>query len=617
MGVPPIDRPHPAVTARNGVHLRLLPTLVACLSTLLLVAVGLVIYLQFLSGRGLISDLGGRIVERDLKSMELAFERYLGDSQRHALAIARQVGEDASLLADRGRLEELVHGLFSAEPHLDKLILLDASRQGFRAARLGEEARARIDWLNPEGPSTLHDRLARSGDLPGTAAWDAPVFDRASARTVVAMARRLAARDGRPLFVEISMAVEPLSALALAASGGSHRMYFALLNGERVLAHPLLAGGPVGTAREGALPLIETLGDGVLSALSTAAPVGLIDLSRLPDADIRQATWRGADYVVVTQQLRHQFGEHYVTVGAYRRADEAKAPLAHLLRSLWFALGVLVVALVAAVGLGHAISRPLRRVSSTAAKIGRVDFTAVEEVPASFIAELNELARSFNAMIRSLRLFGRYVPRTLVQRLIGQSVPHAASEERVMTVMFTDIAGFTRLSEGMKAADVAQFINHHLTLLGQCVEAEGGTIDKYIGDALMAFWGAPEAMPDHAEAACRAAVAIVKSIRADNAARTAEGRLPVRVRLGIHTGPLVVGDIGSPSRINYTVIGDTVNAAARLESLGKTVDPEAEVIILVSEEVKRRLPPGWPSEPLGRHKVHGRAEPIDVHRLVA
>ncbi len=603
------------MNTETGFRLPLLPTLVGCLTALLLIAVGLVIYLQFRSGRTLIADMGRQIVEGDLSSLDLSFQRYVTDTQRHALSIARQVGRDASLLREHSRLEELVRGLFSAEPQLEKIVLLDSSIAGFRAARPEPASEPQVRWLTLADISIMRRRIVESGVVSDTPTRSAPQFDPASGRTVTTLVRWLVVSGRPPLLVEISTAIESLSALALAASNGSHSIQFALLDHDEVLAHPLLANGPVGLSRSQPLPLIDDLGDGVLAHLKDAEPVHLIDVSNVRGAGLGKILWRGAVYLVVTQELRYTFGGKRVTVGAYRRADEVNAPLEHFMRSLWLAFAVLAIALIGAVVLGHAIARPVRRVSGSAARIGRVDFQAVEDIPGSLIAELNDLAVSFNAMVQSLKLFGRYVPRSLVSRLISHTAVHAPSQEREMTVLFTDIAGFTGLSEGMQAVDVARFINHHLTLLGECVEAEGGTIDKYIGDALMAFWGAPEVMDDHAEAACRAAVAIAEAIRRDNRTGAAAAKPPVRVRIGIHTGLLVVGDIGSPNRINYTVIGDTVNAAARLESLGKTIDPQAEVIILISDAVKKKLPAGWATTPLGRHTVHGRSEQISVYRL--
>ena len=231
--------------------------------------------------------------------------------------------------------------------------------------------------------------------------------------------------------------------------------------------------------------------------------------------------------------------------------------------------------------------------------------------------ELNEAANAFNTMVDGLRWFETYLPRSLVLRLMRQGGPAAvASEERELTVMFTDIVGYTALAEDLPPTELAAFLNHHFTLVDGCIEAEGGTVDKYIGDAVMAFWGAPESMPDHAERACRAAQAIAQAIAADYARQCGSGRTPVRLRVGVHTGPVLVGNIGAAGRINYTIIGDTVNTAQRLEELGKGMDDGGRgVLVLVSGEMAERLGAGFPLTSVGAHVLRGRHEPTEVFRL--
>ena len=165
-------------------------------------------------------------------------------------------------------------------------------------------------------------------------------------------------------------------------------------------------------------------------------------------------------------------------------------------------------------------------------------------------------------------------------------------------------------------AEVAGFINQHLSLVSACIEQEGGTIDKFIGDAVMAFWGAPARIDNPAASACRAAVAIQRALAADNKRRVAAGLKPVRIRMGIHMGPVVVGDIGTPNRINYTIVGDVVNATQRLESLGKAIDPDAEAIALVSEEIFAASADGFQFIERGAHLVKGKHESLKVFQLI-
>ena len=168
----------------------------------------------------------------------------------------------------------------------------------------------------------------------------------------------------------------------------------------------------------------------------------------------------------------------------------------------------------------------------------------------------------------------------------------------------------------MPAAEVARFLNEHFALVDRCVELWEGTIDKYIGDSVMAFWGAPEEQVDHAARACRAALGIVAALCADNENRARRGCAPVRIRMGIHSGRALVGNIGAPSRINYTVVGDVVNVAERLEELARDVAGENEyACILVSGDTAGRLGAGFELVPVGRRVLRGRAEPLDAFRL--
>ena len=218
-------------------------------------------------------------------------------------------------------------------------------------------------------------------------------------------------------------------------------------------------------------------------------------------------------------------------------------------------------------------------------------------------------------MVESLQWFARYVPRELVRRLMVNP-ESVATQERELTVLFTDLAGFTSMSEKMSPIEVTEFINDHISLVSKCIEDEGGTVDKYIGDAVMAFFGAPEQQPDHAARACRAALSIRQAIEQDNERRRTQGQNSVRVRIGLHTGPVIVGNIGSKNRINYSIIGDTVNAAARLESSGKEFgDPDAEVVIMASDTVVEAAGFDEQVREVGEYQLRGRSQQTKICAL--
>jgi class 3 adenylate cyclase len=274
-------------------------------------------------------------------------------------------------------------------------------------------------------------------------------------------------------------------------------------------------------------------------------------------------------------------------------------------------------ALVGAIALGRRLSAPIKRIATEARKVQNLNLYALNSLPRSFFRELDEVSQAFNAMTTALRTVAAYVPASLVRRLMhdAKSGP-IQPEEREITVMFTDIVGFTALSEELKPTEVARLLNEHFALVDGCVAQEGGMVDKYIGDSVMAFWGAPERHPNHAVRACRAALAIIEAIEKDNVRRREAGLPIVRVRIGIHSGPVVVGDIGTPVRLNYTVIGDTVNIAQRLEMLARElVDARVDAAALVSDETAKRLE-RFHLEALGVQRLRGRLHSIEVHRLM-
>jgi adenylate cyclase len=181
-------------------------------------------------------------------------------------------------------------------------------------------------------------------------------------------------------------------------------------------------------------------------------------------------------------------------------------------------------------------------------------------------------------------------------------------EELVATAMFTDIKGFTSIAEGKSAPETAALLNEYFSEATGHVFDTGGTLIKYIGDAIFAIWGAPVRMDDHATAACRAAVGMTKLQEA--LADSPAGQLSTRI--GVHTGLMLVGNLGSSQRFDYTAIGDTVNLAARLEGVNKRFGTQA----IISDETLRATDGSLAVRPLGKVQVVGRAEPVAIYELL-
>ena len=227
--------------------------------------------------------------------------------------------------------------------------------------------------------------------------------------------------------------------------------------------------------------------------------------------------------------------------------------------------------------------------------------------------ELVQAERAFEAMLGGLRIFARYVPRRLVQQLIKLEAEgtDVVAENRVLTILFTDIAGFTGVAATMPPDSLARTLNEYFTILTGPVLKSEGTVDKFIGDALMAFWGAPVPLDDHPDRAIQAALAIRREIAGFNATREDLGLPPLPTRIGIHTGEVLVGNIGAEERLNYTIVGDAVNAAARLEALGKEVGCH----LCISAETRAAVTGDYAWREIGTVLLRGRAEETTVYTI--
>lgn len=211
--------------------------------------------------------------------------------------------------------------------------------------------------------------------------------------------------------------------------------------------------------------------------------------------------------------------------------------------------------------------------------------------------------------------FRQYVPPAVVEQ-IGRDPSRLTfgGERRVLTVLFTDIRGFTTYSEGHPPEEVVAALHEYLTALVEVVFRHRGTLDKFIGDAIMAFFGAPFDNPAHALQACRAAIEMSEVVARLNKQWQAEGRQPFRTGFGIATGEVLVGNFGSSQRFTYTVIGDQVNLAARLESLNK--DYETARHIIVSEGTYEQVKDHVVARPLGSVTVKGKHQAVGIYDLV-
>ncbi len=346
----------------------------------------------------------------------------------------------------------------------------------------------------------------------------------------------------------------------------------------------------------------------------------IVGASAIALADLRSTPLEGA---APGAEIHAEVLEHILSGANLARPDYAPGLEAALVVAGGLALALLARAAAPAVAAFGALGALAALLAGSIAAFLRADTLIDPLAPGAtwLVAFATATVVRFRTVERERRTvrdaFSRYLSPTVVARLAADPRQvKLGGEARATSVLFCDARDFTRRSESLSAEDVVAFLNALLTPLTDCVLAEGGTIDKYLGDGMMAFWNAPIDQTDHALRACRAALAMQAAVPALAARMTAQdaaaGRphIPLRIGVGINTGTGFVGNMGSAQRFDYSMVGDVVNTAARLEAATKTFD----VAIVVSDQTRRQAP-GFLFVDLGPVELKGKAERTHVHAL--
>ena len=399
----------------------------------------------------------------------------------------------------------------------------------------------------------------------------------------------------------------------VATFGRNKRTTTFLLNSEnRVIAYsadPTLLRGKTGVA-------LDEMPDPAMRGFARGELMNEVDQAGGGNTPFRV---HGVDagsqkFIFLTRQIALISPQPY-TLGVYFTEADVTVEMRRAARSGAAGTFALVIALVIAFFLARSISRPMDRIADAAGRFSELDLDGFSPIPASRIREIDTQASAFNTLHTGLAQFSRYVPQALVRRILETGPEATRPVEREITVMFADIADFTAMTEPMDAEAVVGLLNDVFAVISREVAAASGTIDKYLGDGVMAFWGAPEEDPQHALHAIEAAHRIRTALGPFNAERIKAGQPAIRFRIGLHTGRATVGAIGGADRINYTVIGHTVNIASRIEQLIKSLDCHGDICIAVSADCHDAA--GRPSgfHGTGSHRIRGSSSPVDVLML--
>ncbi|MGE0086468.1 MAG: adenylate/guanylate cyclase domain-containing protein [Desulfococcaceae bacterium] len=280
--------------------------------------------------------------------------------------------------------------------------------------------------------------------------------------------------------------------------------------------------------------------------------------------------------------------------------------------SFAISLTALITALAVGVILARKITKPLAEISQEAMYIRNLDLASREKT-VSRISEIMNLSVSMDGMKKGLVSFEKYVPSELVRLLLKSGMEaRLGGAKQEITVLFSDIAGFTKISEQFDPEILVAALGEYLDEMSRIIHAQKGTVDKFIGDAIMAFWGAPLPVEHHALHACRGALLCQRRLR-DLRKEWAKKGMPVfKTRFGINTGDVIVGNMGCEKRMDYTVIGDHVNLASRLEGTNKVYGTG----IIISENTARQVRNEMALRILDYVAVVGKKESTAIYELI-
>jgi adenylate cyclase len=301
-----------------------------------------------------------------------------------------------------------------------------------------------------------------------------------------------------------------------------------------------------------------------------------------------------------------------------RSYDEALAPL-RALRQRIIVIGTagLLGALLIGGGLAGGIIAPLQGLVAGMREVLRGNLQYRSRIDRH--DEIGFIAKSFNEMVDGLEerelirdTFGRFVSHDVAEAVLAGRVP-LQGERRDVSILFQDIRGFTALSEQLDPAVLLRLLNQFFTEVVAAVEAEGGVVKQFLGDGVMALFGAPQPYPDHPERAVRAALGIVQRLQGLNETFAGQGLAPLEIGVGIHSGAVVAGLIGPDNRIEYGVVGDAVNLASRVEALTR----EMQATILVSRDISAQLGPTFVLGRTATMLVKGKSQPVEVFEVLS
>lgn len=358
-----------------------------------------------------------------------------------------------------------------------------------------------------------------------------------------------------------------------------------------VLAHPT---APVVRGTE--LVRLDALDDPAVKALRAAG------------AGATQFELGGETYLARTHAIEMPGGPAWQVLAYAPEADFTAGLRGRVITSLLISLVAVVIAVGVAWILARRVARPLIGLSKEMEEVGKLHLDDNTDHSSAF-KEIDMMNTALVKMKGGLRSFARYVPRDLVRTLVASGLDaELTGELRTLTIFFSDLEGFTGLSETKAPDELVKFLGKYFDDISKIISSEQGTIDKYMGDGIMAFWGAPSKVEDHAVRACVASIKCQRRVE-----ELARQGTHLATRIGLATGVVLVGNVGSYERMNYTVMGDVANLASRIEGLNK----QYGTFLMISEATYDLAKHAVVARPLDVVAVKGKKQGVPVYELLA
>ena len=601
------------------------------LGALVALAVGVSLYLGLSSATENTRRLMAQRSETLVNGIEQRIASQLQPVVRQAQWAVEQIERGTVRLDDAQALNAFMLGALGAMPQVEGIAITDSralSRRWRASSALPlvedwSERAAVVAWLEA-GASQIGSK------------WQAPFWTHTLGTTILLLDTPI--RIGGKFAGLFSQAViiSDLSRHIASVGAETGVIPFILYGRDYVLAHPLLISWtPAVTDRDQPLVALDAFGDPVLERIWTSDQQELFLLGGMTEASSSGAIV-GDDYYVFLYRDIDRYGPDPWTIGAYVNTGTSDIVewLVGIARSVMsgsfentgtidgnefervvaavlVGFGVLVLSVALAAWMGVRASRPIRALAAAARSIEAQRLDRIRTLPPSRVAEFDDANRSFNRMVAGLKeselvreTLGRFVPTDVARTLLTEG-GELAPEQSEATVLFCDLEGFTSLTETLGPAGIVELLNEYFEVMVEILERHRGVVTQFQGDAILATFNVPVPDPAHASNALRAAIEMQSAVQRQEFAGQRIGS-----RIGINTGRLVAGAVGAKGRLSYTVHGDAVNLAARLEALNKELGTRTLVSESTAEQVE-----GFDLKPMGEVGVRGQTGQVAVFAL--